>query len=83
MLSVRPLSEPEGRELRRQARRDVGRVSERWHTVLVSDRRYSVLHIATVFECDEATVRHLLGRFEAGGSRRCGIALARIVHRNS
>lgn len=67
MLFVRPLSEAERRELRRLARREVGRVSERLHMVLLSDRRYSVPQIATIFECDEATVRHWLGRFEAEG----------------
>jgi hypothetical protein len=48
MTSVRPLSEQERKELRRLARREVGRVSERIHMVLLAARGYPVDRIAEV-----------------------------------
>jgi transposase len=68
MIYVRPLSEAERGELKRLARREVGRVSERVRMVLLSKRRYTVRQIAAIFECGEATVRHWLARFEAEGA---------------
>jgi transposase len=67
MIYVRPLTDDERRVLQRLARTEVGRVSERMHMVLLSDRRYPVPQIAAIFESDEATVRTWLGRFEAAG----------------
>jgi transposase len=67
MLFVRPLTDDERRVLHRLARSEVGRVSERMHMVLLSGRRYPVPQIAAIFDCDEATVRTWLGRFEAEG----------------
>lgn len=67
MVYVRSLSDAERRELKRRARTEVGRVSERIRMVLLSDRRYSVPQIATIFECSEATVRGWLARFNAEG----------------
>jgi len=67
MVYVRPLSEAERRGLKRRGRTAVGRVSERIRMVLLSDRRYTVPQIATIFECSEATVRMWLARFEAEG----------------
>jgi len=67
MVDVRPLSEAERRTVRRQARTEVGRVSERMRLVLVSDRHYSVPQIAAIFECTEVTVRGWLTRFDAEG----------------
>jgi transposase len=67
MVYVRPLSDAERRELKRRARTEVGRVSERIRMVLLSDRRYSVPQIAAIFECGEATVRDWLARFAAAG----------------
>jgi transposase len=68
MLYVRPLSEAERGELKRMARREVGRVGERARMVLLSERRYPVPQIAAIFECSEATVRQWLSRFEAEGA---------------
>lgn len=67
MVRVRPLSDQERRELKSGARREVGRVSERMHAVLLSARGYEVGQIATMLEYDEATVRRWLERFEAEG----------------
>jgi transposase len=67
MVFVRPLTDDERRVLQRLARTEVGRVSERMRMVLLSGRRYPVPQIAAIFECDEATVRTWLGRFEADG----------------
>jgi transposase len=67
LIYVRRLSEPERKELKRLARRELGRVSERIHMVLLSERRYSVGQIAQIFDCSEATVREWLERFEAEG----------------
>ena len=67
MIFVRALTDDERRVLQDLARTEVGRVSERIRMVLLSDRRYPVPQIAAIFECDEATVRTWLGRFEADG----------------
>ena len=67
MVYVRPLAEAERQELRKLARCEVGRVSERMRAVLLSGRGYSVPEIARIFECDEATVRDWIRRFEAEG----------------
>lgn len=67
MLFVRPLAEQERQELKRLARREVGRVSERIRMILLSSRGYTVPQIAAIFECDEATVRCWIERFEAEG----------------
>ena len=67
MALGRRLSEAERRELKRRARREVGRVSERVHMVLLADRGYGAAQIAAIFECSAATVRQWLSRFESGG----------------
>jgi transposase len=67
MVFVRALDARERQELKRLARREVGRVSERIRMVLLSSRGYTVPQIATMFEYDEATVRQWLERFTASG----------------
>jgi transposase len=67
MEQGRRLTAEERRELRRLARREVGRISERLHMVLLADRGFSVAQIAAIYECGEATVRQWLGRFASGG----------------
>jgi transposase len=67
MVRVRPLNEQERAELKKGARREVGRVSERMHAVLLSARGYDVAKIASILEYDEATVRRWLERYEAEG----------------
>ncbi|MCL6431868.1 MAG: IS630 family transposase [Anaerolineae bacterium] len=42
-------------------------MSERIHMVLLSSRGYTVPRIAEIFDCDEATVRYWIARFEAEG----------------
>jgi transposase len=78
MIHVRPLDERERAELKRLARREVGRVSERIRMILLSTKGYSVPQIADIFECDQASVRSWIERFEAQGVKglydrpRCG-----------
>lgn len=78
MMFVRPLSEGERQELKRLARREVGRVSERIRMILLSSKGYSVQQIADIFECDPSSVRAWLERFQAEGVKglhdrpRCG-----------
>jgi len=67
MVFVRPLEEQERQQLKRLARREVGRVSERIRMILLSSRGYTVSQIAQVFECDDATVRSWIERFSADG----------------
>lgn len=67
MIFVRKLDERERRELKRLARREVGRVSERIRMILLSSRGYGVPQIAEIFEYDEATVRSWIERFETDG----------------
>jgi len=65
MSSIGPLDESERRRLKQLARRAVGRVSERIRMVLLASRGYSSAQIAAIFECEEATVRHWLERYQA------------------
>ena len=67
MIFVRSLDEAERRDLKRLVRREVGRVSERIRMILLSSRGYTVPQIAVIFECDEATVRTWIERFDADG----------------
>lgn len=67
MVYVRSLSEAERATLKQQARRAVGRVAERIRMILLSSRGYSVPEIARIFECEEATVREWIRRYEAEG----------------
>lgn len=67
MTYVQSLSEVERQALKKEARRAVGRVAERIRMVLLSSRSYGVPEIARIFECDEATVREWIRRFEAEG----------------
>jgi len=67
MSSIGPLDESERRRLKQLARRAVGRVSERIRMVLLASRGYSFAQIAAIFECEEATVRHWLERYQAEG----------------
>lgn len=67
MVFVRPLAEQERQQLKRLARREVGRVSERMRMILLSSRGYTVPQIAQIFECDDATVRSWIERFSADG----------------
>lgn len=67
MVCVGRLGDDERQRLKKLARREVGRVSERIRMVLLSSRGYTVQQIAEVFEVDEATVRGWLSRYEAEG----------------
>ena len=67
MIYVRPLDEKERQELKRLARREVGRVSERIRIILLSSKGYSVSQIADIFECDQASVRSWIERFQREG----------------
>lgn len=67
MVRVHPLSEQERKELKKGARREVGRVSERMHAVLLSARGYDVGKIASILDYNEATVRRWIERYEAEG----------------
>ena len=61
------LNSEERKELRRQARRAVGRVSERIHFVLLHARGYSPAQIADLYQLDERTVVHWLECYQAAG----------------
>lgn len=67
MMFVRPFNEGERQELKRLARREVGRVSERIRMILLSSKGYSVQQIADIFECDPSSVRVWIELFEAEG----------------
>ena len=62
------LNPEQRKELRRQARRAVGRVSERIHFVLLHARGYSPAQIAELYQVDERTVAHWLERYQAAGA---------------
>jgi len=61
------LAGEERQELRREARRAVGRVSERIHFVLLSDQGYSPPKIGAIFGYCGATVRMWLKRYQEKG----------------
>ena len=61
------LTDEERQELRREARRTVGRVSERIHFVLLSDQGYSPPMIGAIFGYCAATVRMWLERYQEKG----------------
>ena len=67
MSSLGPLAESERRRLKDVARRAVGRVSDRIRMVLLASRGYSLAQIAAIFECDEATVKRWVERYEQEG----------------
>ncbi len=66
MIRIR-LTDEERQELRREARRTVGRVSERIHFVLLSDQGYSPPKIGAIFGYCAATVRMWLERYQEKG----------------
>ena len=61
------LTDEERQELRREARRTVGRVSERIHFVPLSDQGYSPTKIGDIFGYCAATVRMWLERYQEKG----------------
>lgn len=61
------LSEPDYKQLRLQARRAIGRVSERIHYVLLFARGYSLGQIAHLYQVDERTVTTWIERFRESG----------------
>ena len=63
------LTAPEQKQLRLQARRSVGRVSERIHYVLLFSRGHAPDQIATLYEVDERTVQDWLERFRQHGAK--------------
>ena len=67
MSSLGPLAESERRRLKDLARRAVGRVSDRMRMVLLASRGYSLAQIAAIFECDEATVKRWVERYQQEG----------------
>jgi len=82
MAFVRPLDEHERQQLKRLARREVGRVSERIRMVLLSSRGYTVPQVAEIFECDEVTVRHWIARFNVNvGVIKSGWKRVRVYKR--
>jgi transposase len=64
---IQSLSVGERKALKKLARRELGRVSERIHMVLLSARGYSVGQIAQIFETSEGTIREWLEHFEKEG----------------
>lgn len=67
MIYVREPTADEREELRRMLRREVGRVSQRAHMVLLSADRHPVSEIARWFEASRATVRYWLRQFDRRG----------------
>ncbi len=61
------LTREERQDLRARARREIGRVSERIHFVLLADQGKSSPEIAALFGYSAATVREWLERFLAEG----------------
>jgi transposase len=62
------LTEQEQKQLRLQARRSVGRVSERIHYVLLFSRGHTAAQIAALYDLDERTVLSWIERFRQQGT---------------
>lgn len=67
MIYVRLLAEDEYRELKEMKRKEIGRVSQRAHMIILSAKRWAVPRIATLFEVSPATVRSWIRKFETEG----------------
>jgi transposase len=67
MVTPIPLTPEEQKNLRRQARRAVGRVAERIHYVLLFARGYPVEEIATLYQVDARTINAWLERYRQAG----------------
>ena len=48
-------------------RKEVGRVSQRAHTILLSNRHYCVAETARIFDATQSSVRRWIERFEKEG----------------
>ena len=67
MIFVRRLSRLEYAMLQWMTRQEIGRVSQRAYTILLSDQQRSVSEIAGPFGVSRTTVRFWIQRFEAAG----------------
>jgi putative transposase len=67
MVTPISLTPEEQKNLRRQARRAVGRVAERIHYVLLFARGYPVEEIATLYQVDARTINAWLERYRHAG----------------
>lgn len=67
MIYVRQPNDEERAELKRMARQEVGRVSQRAQMVLLSAQRRTVPEIAALFAVSRATARFWLRQFDAEG----------------
>ncbi len=67
MRFVRQLDDDEVCVLEAMGRTAVGRVSQRAHMVLLSNRHYCIAEIARVFDASENTVRQWIERYERDG----------------
>lgn len=68
MQFARQLDDDEIRDLETMSRTAVGRVSQRAHMVLLSNRNYCIAEIARVFHASENTVRQWIERYERDGA---------------
>lgn len=64
---VRRLSDDEVKKLEHMRRNEVGRVSQRAHMILLSNRRFCVVRISKISGTREATIRRWIERFEQEG----------------
>lgn len=67
MIYARQPTDDEYRELRRMARQEVGRVSQRALLILLSARRTQVPELSAFFDLSCATVRLWIRRFNTQG----------------
>jgi transposase len=67
MMYVRQPTDEEQHELKRMSRREVGRVSERAHMILLSAQHRTVPEISTIFGVSRARVRLWIRRFDLQG----------------
>ncbi len=69
MMYVRELAAEEFQSLKEITRKEVGRVSQRAHIVLMSAKSVAVPTIAALFDVSAATVRFWIRKFESEGPK--------------
>ena len=67
MLYVRQPTPNEKQELERMRRREIGRVSQRAHMILLLSEHHSVAEIARLFHTSKVTLRFWMRRFDHQG----------------
>ena len=67
MVSVHPLSSEEEETLKQMTQQQIGRIAQRAHAILFSNRGYSMQEIAFILERSDKTIRRWISQYESNG----------------